>query len=167
VSIIVGENWVSVKEFSQITGMDLETIHGMITRKEINFTEKDGVIYIDTEQGSKLIVPVAIRSLSKSGGGSSESVNLNFVEKTISTILNLHEKVVASKDETVGVLKEENMFLKEALISVQEILEDERNNLRVLTEQLDNCQEELKFVKKKYKLMWGKVIEDYKPKNRF
>jgi hypothetical protein len=162
----MGENWVSVKEFSQITGMNLETIHGMITRKEIKFKEVDGVIYIDTEQGSKLIVPEAIKSLATTGQ-STESVNLNFVEKTISTILNLHEKVVASKDETVSVLKEENMFLKEALISVQEILEDERNNLRVLTEQLDNCQEELKFVKKKYKLMWGKVIEDYKPRNRF
>ncbi len=162
----MSDNWVSVKEFSQITGMDLETIHGMITRKEINFKERDGVIYIDTEQGSKLIVPVAMRSLAKSGK-STESVNINFVEKTIATILNLHEKVVASKDETVSVLKEENMFLKEALISIQEILEDERKNLRVLTEQLDNCQEELKFVKKKYKLMWGKVIEDYKPKSKF
>ncbi|HIC10333.1 MAG TPA: DUF3972 domain-containing protein [Campylobacterales bacterium] len=158
--------WVSVKEFSQITGMDLETIHKMITRKEINFKEVDGVIYIDTEQGSKLIVPEAIKAITTTGENG-ESVNIGFVEKTISTILNLHEKVVASKDETISVLKEENMFLKEALISVQEILEDERNNLRVLTEQLDNCQEELKFVKKKYKLMWGKVIENYKPRNKF
>ena len=158
--------WVSVKEFSQITGMDLETIHKMITRKEINFKEVDGVIYIDTEQGSKLIVPEAIKAITTTGENG-DSVNIGFVEKTISTILNLHEKVVASKDETISVLKEENMFLKEALISVQEILEDERNNLRVLTEQLDNCQEELKFVKKKYKLMWGKVIENYKPRNKF
>jgi len=162
----MNENWVSVKEFSQITGMDLEAIHGMITRKEINFKEHEGVIYIDTEQGTKLIVPNALKSLTVNGE-QTESVNLNFVEKTISTILNLHEKVVASKEETVSVLKDENMFLKEALISVQEILEDERNNLRVLTGQLDTCQEDLKFVKKKYKLMWGKVVEDYKPKNRF
>jgi len=162
----MNENWVSVKEFSQITGMDLETIHQMITNKEINFQETNGVIYIDTEQGTKLIVPNALKSLS-TNGQMAESVNLSFVEKTISTILNLHEKVVSSKDETIGVLKDENMFLKEALISVQEILEDERNNLRVITEQLGTCQEDLKFVKKKYKLMWGKVIEDYKPRNRF
>jgi hypothetical protein len=161
----MSENWVSVREFSKITGMDLETIHGMITRKEIEFREEDGVIYIDTEQGSKMIVPQAMKSLSVADGR--ETINLDFVEKTISTILNLHEKVIASKDETLSVLKEENMFLKEALISVQEILEDERGNLRILTQQLDNCQEELKFVKKKYKLMWGKVIEDYKPKNKF
>jgi hypothetical protein len=157
------ENWVSAVEFSKITGMDMETIHGMITRKEIDFREDDGVIYINTEEGSKLIVPQAMKSLSKVEG--EEHINLDFVEKTISTILNLHEKVIASKDETVSVLKEENMFLKEALISVQEILEDERSNVKVLTGQLENCQEELKFVKKKYKLMWGKVIEDYKPKN--
>ncbi len=162
---MIKENWVSIREFSQITGMDLETIHGMITRQEIEFKEEDGVIYIDTEQGSKMLVPEAMKSLAIDDGG--DSINLDFIEKTISTILNLHEKVIASKDETVSVLKEENMFLKEALISVQEILEDERSNVRVLTEQLDNCQEELKFVKKKYKLMWGKVIEDYKPKNKF
>ncbi|EJF06152.1 hypothetical protein ThvES_00017850 [Thiovulum sp. ES] len=159
------ENWVSAVEFSKITGMDMETIHGMITRKEIDFREDDGVIYINTEEGTKMIVPQAMKSLSKVEDN--EHINLDFVEKTISTILNLHEKVIASKDETVSVLKEENMFLKEALISVQEILEDERSNVKVLTGQLENCQEELKFVKKKYKLMWGKVIEDYKPKNNF
>lgn len=162
----MSENWVSVKEFSQITGMSLERIHNMIANKEINYAENDGIMYIDTEQGTKLIVPEALKTLTIEDSHA-ESVNLNFVEKTISTILNLHEKVVASKEETVSVLKEENMFLKEALISVQEILEDERNNLRVLTSQLGTCQEDLKFVKKKYKLMWGKVVEDYKPKNRF
>jgi hypothetical protein len=159
------ENWVSAVEFAKITGMDMETIHGMITRKEINYREDDGVIYIDTDEGSKMIVPQAMKSLATVEN--EEHINLDFVEKTISTILNLHEKVIASKDETVSVLKEENMFLKEALISVQEILEDERSNVKVLSGQLENCQEELKFVKKKYKLMWGKVIEDYKPKNNY
>jgi len=163
----MSENWVSVKEFSQITGMDLDTIHKMITNGEIIHKEDDGVIYIDTEQGSKLIVPKAMKSISEHTQEYQENLSIDFVEKTISTILNLHEKVLSSKDETVDVLKEENMFLKEALISVQEILEEERDKGRVLTEQLSVAQEELQFVKKKYKLMWGKVIEDYKPKNKF
>jgi hypothetical protein len=162
----MSEHWVTIKEFSQITGIDLETINKMIENKEIKSKEENGVMYIDSEYGTKFVVPNAIKALS-TNAQSNETVNINFVEKTISTILNLHEKVVASKDESISVLKDENMFLKEALISVQEILEDERKNIRVLTEQLDTCQEDLKFVKKKYKLMWGKVIEDYKPKNRF
>jgi hypothetical protein len=162
----MSEHWVTIKEFSQITGIDLETINKMIENNEIKSKEENGIIYIDSEHGTKFVVPNAIKALS-TNAQNSETVNINFVEKTISTILNLHEKVVASKDESISVLKDENMFLKEALISVQEILEDERKNIRVLTEQLDTCQEDLKFVKKKYKLMWGKVIEDYKPKNRF
>jgi hypothetical protein len=159
------ENWVSVKEFSRITGTGLDEIHEMISSDSLNYKEIDGVIYLDTTQSGKIIAPKVMKSLTTSNDNN--TLNLDFVEKTISTILNLHEKVLSSKDETLDVLKEENMFLKEALISVQEILEQERENVKVLSEQLKNSQDELNFVKKKYKLMWGKVVDGYNTKSEF
>ena len=83
-----------------------------------------------------------------------------FVEKTIGTILNLHEKVLDAKDETLEALKSENQFLKEGLLSMQELYEDDRKAIETLTKQLQISQEELEFVKRKYKLMWGKAIEN-------
>ena len=159
------ENWVSVKEFSRITGSALDEIHELISSDKLPYKEVDGVIYIDTAQGTKILTPKVMKSLTTSDDN--KSLNIDFVEKTISTILNLHEKVLSSKDETLEVVKEENMFLKEALISIQEILEDEREQKKVLAEQLKIAQEELNFVKRKYKIMWGKVVEDYKTKTEF
>jgi len=83
-----------------------------------------------------------------------------FVEKTIGTILNLHEKVIDAKDETLEALKSENQFLKEGLLSMQELYEDDRKAIETLTKQLQISQDELEFVKRKYKLMWGKAIEN-------
>lgn len=85
---------------------------------------------------------------------------VEFVEKTIGTILNMHEKVLSAKDETVTNLKSENSFLKEALISMQEIYEEDRKTIQVLNEQLKVSQEDLEHAKKKYRLMWNKVLEN-------
>ena len=80
-----------------------------------------------------------------------------FVEKTIATILGLHDKVISSKDETISAFKSENSFLKEALVSMQEIYDDDKKTIELLREQLQKTQEEVDFVKRKYKLMWGRV----------
>jgi|GEM_PF-3786509 hypothetical protein len=85
---------------------------------------------------------------------------IEFVEKTIGTILSMHEKVLTAKDETVLTLKSENSFLKEALISMQEIYEEDRKTIQVLNEQLRVAQEDLNHAKKKYRLMWNKVLEN-------
>lgn len=85
---------------------------------------------------------------------------IEFVEKTIGTILSMHEKVLSAKDETVLTLKSENTFLKEALISMQEIYDEDRKTIQVLNEQLRVAQEDLNHSKKKYRLMWNKVLEN-------
>ncbi|MGM0622436.1 MAG: DUF3972 domain-containing protein [Campylobacterota bacterium] len=85
---------------------------------------------------------------------------VEFVEKTIGTILSMHEKVLSAKDETVTTLKSENSFLKEALISMQEIYEEDRKTIQVLNEQLQISQQDLDHAKKKYRLMWNKVLEN-------
>ena len=53
------------------------------------------------------------------------------------------------------------MFLKEALSSLQELYEEDRKTIATLTEQLKLSQQEVEFLRRKYKLMWGKVVENY------
>ena len=77
----------------------------------------------------------------------------------ISTILTLHEKVLDAKDETIKTLQGENEFLKSSVISMQEVYDEDRKTIETLQKQLKICQEELEFCRKKYKLMWGKVIK--------
>jgi hypothetical protein len=85
----------------------------------------------------------------------------SFVEKTIGTIINLHEKVLVAKEETIESIKNENLFLREALASLQELYDEDRRTIATLTEQLRLSQQEVEFMRRKYKLMWGKVIDDH------
>lgn len=87
-----------------------------------------------------------------------------FVEKTISTILGLHDKVIAAKDETISAFKNENTFLKDALISMQEVYDDDKKTMETLRAELERSREEIEFMKRKYRLMWGKVANMTEPK---
>jgi len=53
------------------------------------------------------------------------------------------------------------MFLREALDSLQELYDEDRRTIATLTESLKLTQQEVEFMRRKYKLMWGKVIEDH------
>jgi len=55
-----------------------------------------------------------------------------------------------------------NKFLKEALISMQELYDEDRKTVETLTKQLKNSQDEVEFLKRKYKLMWNKAVENFK-----
>lgn len=85
----------------------------------------------------------------------------SFVEKTIGTILNLHEKVLDAKDETLDTLKNENKFLKDALYSMQEIYDEDRKTIDILNTQLNAARQEVEFLKRKYKLMWNKAVDNF------
>ena len=89
-------------------------------------------------------------------------VQPEFVEKTIGTIINLNEKVLDSKDETIVAIRVENEFLREALSSLQELYEEDRNTISTLTEQLKLSQQEVEFMRRKYKLMWNKAVDEHK-----
>ena len=62
------------------------------------------------------------------------------------------------------MLRNENQFLKEALYSMQELYDEDRKTVETLTTQLKNAQEEVEFLKRKYKLMWNKAIENFNNK---
>jgi hypothetical protein len=66
--------------------------------------------------------------------------------------------VIDAKDETLEALRNENKFLREGLISMQEIYEEDRRIIETLTHQLNDTQEELELWKRKYKMMWDQVV---------
>jgi len=127
--------------------------------KKIMLKEENGEILIEASEGTMSVVPSVSQNLSLQPQSQD---GISFVEKTIGTILNLHEKVLDAKDETLETLRNENKFLKEALISMQELYDEDRRTVETLTSQLKNSQEEVEFLKRKYKLMWNKAVENFK-----
>lgn len=152
-------SWLNIDEYAKTVKIDRDTVEGMVDRNELLSEVKNGVIFIDGSSNTKAIIPEMMKN---SGAPSSELVvQQAFVEKTIGTIMNLHEKVLLSKDETIHAVKDENIFLKEAIIQMQELYNEDRETVGTLTEQLKLSQDEVIFLRRKYKLMWGKVVEDY------
>ncbi len=152
--------WMSVDEYADLTGLEPSAIEDLIERDKLTTKMENGQIYIDPSKGAQEIVPAQVETLSSLQKGDIV-VGEKFVEKTIGTIINLHEKVLDAKDETIESIKNENLFLKEALASLQELYEEDRKTIETLTDQLKYAQNEVEFMKRKYKLMWGKVIDEY------
>jgi len=151
------DTWLQIDEFCKVVRLEKEKVLGLIESGDLRSKERDGVTYIEAESSAHAIVPKGevAGSLVSQDLGSDRS----FVEKTIGTILSLHEKVLESKEQTITTLQSENQFLKDALFSTQEIFDTEKETIQTLTKQLQVAQEELEFMKKKYRLMWGKVVD--------
>jgi len=153
------QGWMSIDDYAQMTNMDRSAVEALIVRGKLTTLIEDGEVIIDPGQGMEGIVPATLQELSASEAD--VTLGASFVEKTIGTIINLHEKVLVAKEETIESIKNENEFLKEALASLQELYEEDRNTIATLTEQLKLSQQEVEFMRRKYKLMWGKVIDDH------
>jgi hypothetical protein len=152
-------HWMSIDEYAQMTNMDRSAVEALIVRGKLTTTILDDEVFIDPGQGMAGLVPVSLHELSASQAD--VTMGASFVEKTIGTIINLHEKVLVAKEETIESIKNENLFLREALASLQELYDEDRNTIATLTEQLKLSQQEVEFMRRKYKLMWGKVIDDH------
>lgn len=151
-------NWMSEDEYIELTGLDVHSIDDLVNRGKLSAKVENNKRYIDPSKGAKEIVPVQLRDLSTS---KDIKVEPFFVEKTIGTIINLHEKVLDAKDETIRAVKVENEFLREALASLQELYDEDRKTIHTLQEQLKLSQQEVEFMRRKYKLMWNKTIEEH------
>lgn len=152
------EVWMRVDEYAELTRLEMSAIDDLIERGKLKSKVEDGVVYIDPSKGAQSVVPAALTQIDP---GAQMIVGPQFVEKTIGTIINLHEKVLGAKDETIESMRSENLFLKEALSSLQELYEEDRKTIDTLTEQLRLSQREVEFMRRKYKLMWGKVVEGF------
>lgn len=152
--------WMSDEEYMELTGLELSAIEDLVKRGKLTTKMENGVRYIDPSKGTKDVVPTQLKELS-AHSNKEMLVQPQFVEKTIGTIINLHEKVLDAKEETLEAVRVENEFLKEALGSLQELYEEDRKTIATLTEQLKHSQQEVEFMRRKYKLMWNKAIEDH------
>jgi hypothetical protein len=149
------------EEYCELTGLGLSSIEDMIEHGKLTVKVEDGVRYIDPSRGiTQTVVPAKLQELAKQNTHAM-IVQPEFVEKTIGTIINLHEKVLDAKDETIEVVKDENSFLREALNSLQELYEEDRTTIHTLQEQLKLSQQDVEFMRRKYKLMWDKAIDEH------
>ncbi|ASM38801.1 MAG: DUF3972 domain-containing protein [Campylobacter sputorum] len=155
------QTYLEIDEFCKLVHLDREVIENMIEKGTLNSKEENGVVYIEASQGTMSIIPSDMQTLV------TQNTSLpgeSFVEKTIGTILNLHEKVLDAKDETLSSLRNENKFLKDAICSMQELYDEDRKTVELLSTQLKNSQQEVEFLKRKYKLMWNKAVDNFKEK---
>ena len=152
--------WMSKEEYAKLTGLSENAVNDLIERKKLRIKVEDGKVKIDPSSGTGDVVPATLQTLSENMP-SEMVVQQEFVEKTIGTIINLHEKVLDAKDETLEALKTENEFLKDALASLQELYDEDRKTIETLQQQLKLALDEVEFMKRKYKLMWNKTIEEH------
>ena len=155
--------WMSDDEYMELTGLDIDAIDDLCERGKLTVKVEDGVRMIDPSKGTGEVVPTKLRELS-ARNTQELVVQPEFIEKTIGNIINLHEKVLDSKDETLEAVRVENEFLKEALGSLQELYDEDRKTIHTLQEQLKLSQQEVEFMRRKYKLMWNKAIEEHTDK---
>ncbi len=153
--------WMSDDEYCKLTGLDISAVDDLVERGKLTVKVEDGVRYIDPSKGAtEVVVPAKLQELSEKNTHEMV-VQPEFVEKTIGTIINLHEKVLDAKDETLEAVRVENEFLREALASLQELYDEDRKTIHTLQEQLKLSQQEVEFMRRKYKLMWNKAIEEH------
>jgi len=152
---------MSDDEYCKLTGLDINAVNDLVERGKLTVKTEDGVRYIDPSKGAtEVVVPAKLKELSEKNTHEM-LVQPEFVEKTIGTIINLHEKVLDAKDETLEAVRVENEFLREALASLQELYDEDRQTIHTLQEQLKLSQQEVEFMRRKYKLMWNKAIEEH------
>ena len=159
------QSWLEIDEFSKLVYLDIDTIKSMVEKGKLSSKEENGKIYIEASKSASAIIPRATKAIVENDNGT-KLVGAELVDKTINTIMSLHDKVIDAKNETLESLKNENKFLKEALYSMQELYDEDRGTIESLNKQLQQTQEELEFTRRKYKLMWDKTVEGFANKDR-
>ena len=153
--------WMSDTEYAKLTGLDIASIDELIERGKLSVKVEEGLRYFHPSKGAtEVVVPAKLQELSERNIHEM-IVQPEFIQKTIGTIINLHEKVLDAKDETLEAVRVENAFLREALGSLQELYDEDRKTIHTLQEQLKLSQQEVEFMRRKYKLMWNKAIEEH------
>jgi len=153
--------WMSDEDYCELTGLSMSSLDDLVESEKLTVKVENGVRMINPSQGAiSTVIPQKLQELSQQNT-KELVVQPEFIEKTIGTIINLHEKVLDAKDETLEAVKVENKFLRDALNSLQELYDEDRKTIHTLQEQLKLSQQEVEFMRRKYKLMWNKAIEDH------
>ena len=156
--------WLSEEAYCELTGLSMSALDDLVESEKLTVMVQDGIRMISPSDGAiTTVIPQKLRELAERNT-QELVVQPEFVEKTIGTIINLHEKVLDAKDETLEAVKVENQFLKDALNSLQELYDEDRKTIATLQEQLKLSQQEVEFMRRKYKLMWNKTVEEHADK---
>lgn len=149
------ENWIKIDEFLTITGLKTEQIKELINKGQISAKYIDNALFVDSISGTNALVKSTQNDLVAKSG-----VESDFFEQSIGTILSLHEKVIEAKDETIATIKGENQFLKDALLNAREKEMDDKKMIETLLQEIEVKRAELEVAQRKYKLMWGKMLNN-------
>ncbi|MDQ7046069.1 MAG: DUF3972 domain-containing protein [Sulfurimonas sp.] len=156
--------WMSDEAYCELTGLSMSSLDDLVENEKLTVLVQDGIRMINPSHGAiSTVIPQKLQELAQRNT-QELVVQPEFIEKTIGTIINLHEKVLDAKDETLDAVRVENDFLKEALQSLQELYDEDRLTIATLTKQLKLSQDEVEFMRRKYKLMWNKTIEEHADK---
>ena len=156
--------WMSDEAYCELTGLSMSSLDDLVASEKLTVRVQDGIRMIHPSDGAQsAVIPQKLQELAQRNT-QELVVQPEFIEKTIGTIINLHEKVLDSKDETLEAVRVENTFLKEALNSLQELYDEDRRTIETITKQLKLSQDEVEFMRRKYKLMWNKTIEEHADK---
>ena len=120
--------WISVDEFIKLSGLEEARVLELIESGAIVSKKEGENVMIDASSGTSALIKRVENNLVNADMHGKE-LSPVFVEKTIATILSLHDKVIASKDETISAFKNENAFLKDALVSMQEVYDDDKKTM--------------------------------------
>jgi len=145
------QTWLNIDEFAKLSGKNKKDIFKLCKEKKLKCKKNKDGIFIEVESVAKSLVPLQeLQIIEKEH---------SIVDRTVGMFLALHEKVLISKDETIEALKDENQLLKETIYSMQEVYDESKKTIERLQKQLEIAQEELEFCRRKYKLMWGRVLK--------
>lgn len=148
------ENWIKIEDYLMITGLQIDKIKELISKGQINAKYINNALYVDSVSGTNALVKSTQSTLV------SKNVDSDFIEQSIGTILSLHDKVVEAKDETIASIKNENQFLKDSLLSAKENQMEDKKTIDSLKNELEQKKQEIEAIQRKYKLMWGKMLNN-------
>lgn len=141
--------WMSDEAYCDLTGLKMDVLDALVEDENLTVMVQDGVRMINPSKGAiSTVIPHKLQELAKRNT-QELVVQPEFIEKTIGTIINLHEKVLDAKDETLEAVKVENVFLKDAFKSLQELYDEDRKTIDILTKQLKLSQDEVEFMRRK------------------
>jgi hypothetical protein len=148
--------WVLLDDFAKATGQTKSEIYSLCDEGKLNHKIEDDEYYIEAASGTQLVL----------GGGEHDAsyMDAEFAQNAINAIVALHDKVIEAKDETLEALRSENAFLKEGLISMQEVYDQNQQTIKTLQKEVEALRDDLEFTRRKYKLMWDQTVATHAAK---
>lgn len=143
-------NLISLEEFINLTGINEDEI-----AKEA-LIEHDQKTYLKPKKALEIFLQKLENTLMATDINGAILKPL-FLEQSIKSIVLLYEKIIETTHHNTQDMNDENTLLKDTNISLQEQCEIYQSQIKALQNALIQKEEEIEFLKRKHKLMWGKV----------